>query len=130
MNYRKNIRFSNTSRIFNDGLEFSFEGNNPFSFPFIEKDWDPKVILRGDKAVDRYLCQKEELTEAPLLKLEISKIGKATQAKLLEALKTPRFQNLQSLSLSKVNLSAEIFDRLQEVLKTRPDLKILEISNN
>ncbi len=128
MNYKRNIRFSNTSRIFNEGLEFYFEGNNPFQFPFIQKTWDTKVSLQGDKEVLLYLTQKEEPADKPLLELEISKIRQKTQEKLLEALKTSRFQNLQSLSFSKVTMSPHIFNQLQEIIKTKPELKILEIS--
>ena len=128
MNYKRNIRFSNTSRIFNEGLEFYFEGNNPFHFPFIQKNWDTKVSLQGDKEVLLYLTKGEAPTDKPLLELEISRIRQKTQEKLLEALKTSRFQNLQSLSFSKVTMSSDIFNQLQEIIKTKPELKILEIS--
>lgn len=128
MNYKRNIRFSNTSRIFNEGLEFYFEGNNPFHFPSLQKGWDTKVSLQGDKEVLLYLTKAEESSDKPLLELEISRIREKTQEKLLEALKTSRFENLQSLSFSKVTMSSKIFDRLQEILKTKPELKILEIS--
>ncbi len=130
MNYKRNIRFSNTSRIFNEGLAFYFEGNNPFHFPFIQKNWSTKVSLQGDKEVLLYLTKKEEPTDKPLLELEVSRIRDKTQEKLLEALKTSRFQNLQSLSFSKVTMSSKIFDQLQEILKTKSELKILEISSN
>ena len=128
MNYKRNIRFSNTSRIFNEGLEFYFEGNNPFQFPFIQKNWDTKVSLQGDKEVLLYLTKEEESTDKPLLELEVSRIREKTQEKLLEALKTSRFQNLQSLSFSKVSMSPQIFNQLQDILRTKPKLKLLEIS--
>ncbi len=128
MNYKKNIMFSNTSRIFNEGLEFYFEGNNPFIFPDLQKNWDTKVSLQGDKEVLLYLTQEENPTDKPLLELEISRIRQKTQEKLLEALKTSRFQSLQSLSFSKVSMSPQIFNQLQDILRTKPDLKILEIS--